>query len=137
MDGTRKKAEPKSQSEPSSTNSQGMGRLVYSIDLEDLYIMAALQGFCASACSMPTHRIVEAANDVGTKAFLQRQENKQCAKSPTYSELLAFWHLHLESCPPKPDQSKVCLTPLEESVSKLSTAVEKLGTLVSTDPPVG
>lgn len=99
--------------------------------------MAALQGLCASSCSMPVNSIVNAANTIGTKAFLQRQENKQCAKSPTYSELLAFWHLHLESCPPKPDQSKELGDSLSEPLSKLSTAVEKLGTLASTDPPVG
>lgn len=138
MAGTRKKAEPKSQSEPSSTNSQGMGRLVYSIDLEDLYIMAALQGFCASACSMPTHRIVEAANDVGTKAFLQRQENKQCAKSPTYSELLAFWHLHQEPhYQQKRALSKERGERLKERLSKPQASLGKPGTKASTSPPVG
>lgn len=100
--------------------------------------MAALQGLCASSCSMPVSSIVNAANTIGTRAFLQRQENKQCAKSPTYSELLTFWHLHQEAhYQQKPDQSKELGESQKQPQSKLSTAAEKPGTLASTDPPVG
>jgi len=87
---------------------------------------------------MSAEKLANAANTTGTKAFLIRQENKQCAKSPTYSELLAFWRLHSEEYyRQKQDQLKPLGDSVEESLSKLSTAVEKLGTLASTDPPAG
>ena len=151
MAGTRKKAEPKSQSEPSSTSSQGMGRLVYSIDLEDLYIMAAIAGMSRKEMNGMSGDFMAQAMNRGTIAYLIRQEQKKCPsenymqtvnrmrrQSAFFEESLSYVsRTDLPRPPLTPDQSKVYLQSLRERLSELEAEYAEPGTPESTDPPVG
>ena len=151
MAGTRKKAEPKSQSEPSSTSSQGMGRLVYSIDLEDLYIMAAISGMKSNEMNGMCGDYMARAMSRGSVAYLIRQEQKKCPsenymqtvnrmrkQSAFFEESLSYVsRTDLPRPPLTPDQSKVYLQSLRERLSELEAEYAEPGTPESTDPPVG
>ena len=55
-----------------------MGRLVYSIDLEDLYIMAAIAGMSRKEMNGMSGDFMAQAMNPGTIAYLIRQEQKKC-----------------------------------------------------------